>query len=271
MFRYSLFLFFSFFSLNGTDCFGQNSDSDSLCTVKLKLKTKLFETDRLGNILAVDENNILFSFDENGRQKFKFADKRYGNIASVDASNPLNILVYFNDYNVVKILDNTLSEIKQINLNDYFIGAEKLCMTNDNNLWIFDRQSMKFLKINHSGKVLYETNVLNDLGLADFSPLKIKEKDNSLFALSTDKILMFDNFGQMTKKIMVNDASDFIPGNNKIIVLTKQGVEMFSLNFPDSYKVSMPKSFNLELAKCIRLEKNRWYFQYAHGIDWVNR
>ncbi|MFM2395381.1 MAG: hypothetical protein RLZZ546_3364, partial [Bacteroidota bacterium] len=206
-----------------------------------------------------------------GNQKYKFADKRLGNIANIDASNPLNILIYFSDFNVVKILDNTLAEIKQISLNDYFIGAEKICMSNDNNFWIHDKQSMKFLKINHSGEILFETNVLNDIGLADFLPIKIKEKDNLFFALGEEKLLVFDNFGQLNKIILVKEALDFQYGNNKILILSKNNVEMVTMDLVESFKVPMPKVFNQELAKSIKLETDRWYFLYEQGIDWIKR
>src|SRR5690242_18887999 len=56
-----------------------------------------FTTDRFGNAFIVVENQVL-EFDSLGKPKGNYSDRNSGFLTSVDASNPLKILLFYKDF-----------------------------------------------------------------------------------------------------------------------------------------------------------------------------
>ena len=68
-------------------------------------------------------------FKKTNHSVFNFKDFQLGEIYSVDISNPMNIAVYYQDFNVVVLLDNKLSEIERINFNTIYCVVVASFMT----------------------------------------------------------------------------------------------------------------------------------------------
>ena len=54
-------------------------------------------TDRLGNAYVIVEN-LLLQFDSLGKPKGNYAERSSGSLTSVDAGNPLKILLFYRDF-----------------------------------------------------------------------------------------------------------------------------------------------------------------------------
>lgn len=232
---------------------------------------RFFETDALGRIWVVDQKNQIHLYDENGIKKYSFADNRLGPITSIDVSNPLKALIFYGDFGIIRFLDNTLTEVEQIKLQDSgkFFNVAAAALSNDNNIWIYDIQWQRIHKINSSFEILRETNVFNDLGLAGFKPFKLAEKANLLVAGSKENgFVIFDNFGQMKKPITVNDLRDFQFEGNKILCLLSNSMMIQALDPPNPFKLPLPQGLNAADVQQVRLTSKRWYLAYADGIDW---
>src|SRR5688572_3667151 len=67
-----------------------------------------FEADNFGNIYTV-KNEELCKYLPNGKRHARYSNLRYGNITSLDVSNPLKILLYYRDFQQIIFLDNQLS------------------------------------------------------------------------------------------------------------------------------------------------------------------
>ncbi len=240
----------------------------------IKVLPHQMDVDKLGNIYVVDHLGHLQVYNEAGVKKYEFADKRLGAISSFDVSNPLNIIVYFKEQGIVKILDNTLAEVKMVNLlalGKYSI-AGPICLANDNNYWLWDAQAQKILKLNSELKVLVETNQFNDLGRSKFIPTKLMERNNLLVASSVDDgILVFDNFGQMTNYFDLQGVKDFQFDGYKILFQTMTGLKSQSVDYPSFLAVGLPVGIEAEKIKQVKVENKKYYISYADGIDWVER
>lgn len=232
---------------------------------------RFFETDALGRIWVVDQKNQIHLYDENGIKKYSFADNRLGQITSIDVSNPLKALIFYGDFGIIRFLDNTLTEVEQIKLQDSgkFFNVAAAALSNDNNIWIYDIQWQRIYKINSTFEILRETNVFNDLGLGGFKPFKMAEKANLLVAGSKENgFVIFDNFGQMKKQISVADLRDFQFEGTKILCLLSNTMMIQALDPPNPFKLPLPQGLNASDVLQIRLTSKRWYLAYADGIDW---
>src|SRR5436190_11164720 len=64
-----------------------------------------FATDRLGNAYVIADNQLL-EFDTLGKPKVSYSNFDSGIISSVDASNPLKILLFYPDFARIELLNN---------------------------------------------------------------------------------------------------------------------------------------------------------------------
>ncbi len=73
--------------------------------------------------------------------------KRYGKIYSIDASNPLKILVYFRDFATIVVLDRLLTVRNTIDLRKQNIyQAQAVATSYDGNIWVYDELESKLKK-----------------------------------------------------------------------------------------------------------------------------
>lgn len=231
-----------------------------------------FELDGLGRIWVVDKNNQIHVFDQDGNKKYSFTDSRLGKISSIDTSNPLKVMVFYADFGILRFLDITLAEIEQIRLKDSgkFLDVTAAALSNDNHIWIYDEQWQQIFKINSSFEILKESQVFNKLGLADFKPGSLTEKSDLLLAgMPGNGFVLFDNHGQMKKRMVSREMVNHQFEGNKIMVQNTKGLAIQALDPPHQFKLLQPKGLTAEPYKQIRLSKDRWYVAYENGINWV--
>lgn len=242
----------------------------SLSSRKYPTSVKKLEVDPLGSVYILDQKNKLTRYNTFKNTKTEYVDNRLGNIDDVDARNPLNIMVFFRQYGIVKILDNTLSPIKVISLqeNESFQNVSEVCVTNDNQLWLFDENRQRIYKVDDNLQVRAETNRLSDLGLNNVQVVLMRENNNKLIVLVKDQgLFVFDNFGQFLRKISTNQYSDFQLLGNQIIQYSNCIVTMTSPDNPvldiQNVKICEISSDIIQVKKA----KTGWLLAYSDGVD----
>lgn len=116
---------------------------------KMPLKADRFiGLDTYGSMYSVSSNALLKTNEE---QQFNYADFTLGSITEVDIVNPLRILVYYSDFNIVVFLDNTLNEIERINFNEVegYLNIETVRVANNNSVWVFNKDNQQLELYNY--------------------------------------------------------------------------------------------------------------------------
>ena len=87
------------------------------------------------NILTKNSDSILYQYN----------NLSLGIITKVDFQNPLQIVVFYKNFNTVVLLDNQLNEIKKIDFNLKItpITLEAVVLSSQNQIWIYDSISSK--------------------------------------------------------------------------------------------------------------------------------
>lgn len=167
--------------------------------------------DNLQNVYIANEKGQVIKFDKSGKQQFEYNNNRLGAIGKIDVRNPLTMLVYYPDLEVVVILDRTLSPIKELNLYDLDIIEPKgIALANDNNIWVYDEVAAILKKISQTGEILFESRNLNQLTRKNLSPTFLLERNNLIYLSdSTNGLFIFDNFGQLKQEIPVKRIERF--------------------------------------------------------------
>jgi hypothetical protein len=113
-----------------------------------KLETTAIECDAF---LGFDNQQNIFSLKNNVLTKksqtktYQYNNLSLGKITKVDFQNPLEIVVFYKNFNTVVLLDNQLNEIKKIdyNLKSTPLNIEAVALSSQNQIWIYDSITSK--------------------------------------------------------------------------------------------------------------------------------
>jgi hypothetical protein len=117
-----------------------------------------------------------------------------------------------------------------------------------------------------------ETNRLSDLGINSPSIIKMRESDNRLFVLIKEVgILVFDNFGQYLRKIVVPAIHDFSVMNG--VVYYSYQRELYKVEGIDTRKVNVLITKSLDQPTMAYKLNNQYLLSWYKGgvnIDEIN-
>src|SRR5215213_6836043 len=104
-----------------------------------------FSVDNLGNIYLVYVTGQLKKISPQGDSIAVFsAVRRYGQLHSIDVTNPLKVLLHYKDFGTVVALDRLLNIRNTVDLRKLNIfQAKAVGLSYDNNIWVFDEQEGK--------------------------------------------------------------------------------------------------------------------------------
>jgi hypothetical protein len=139
-----------------------------------------------------DEVNFLYlvgkasieKYDQKGQLLATYRENNLGPIAKVDVNNPFQILVFFEEYGKVVLLDRTLSEQQRFAVSDLDGGdfVQAIGLSSDNQIWLYDTEQFLLRKINRNGKTIRQSLDLSLLlPTQDFRPTSICEHQNTIF------------------------------------------------------------------------------------------
>lgn len=163
-----------------------------------------FYLDNLNNIYLLNKDNQIKKLNSNGDSvAVSNALKKYGDVYSVDVSNPLKISVYYKDFSTIVILDRFLSNINTIDLRKYgILQAQAVAQSYDNNYWVFDAVENKLKKIDDNGNILLQTPDFRTIFTESFSPQNIFDKNGFVYLYDVKNgWLIFDYYGALKQNI----------------------------------------------------------------------
>lgn len=134
--RKILFLFFIVCS--SSIIFSQNKKINSTLISSFKPDADDFlGYDSFGYTYQI-KNNVFSKIK--GNEIFEYKNVALGNITKADLQNPLKIVLYYDDFNTVLLLDNQLNKITEINFsqNTTPIVVTAIGMSAQNQLWIYN-------------------------------------------------------------------------------------------------------------------------------------
>lgn len=170
-----------------------------------------FTTDNLGNIYLLNSANQIKKVNEKGDSIAVYNDvRKYGKVFSIDATNPLKVLVFYKDFSTVVVLDRLLNARTAINLSKQnILQVTAVTSSYDNNIWLFDALDSKLKKIDDNGNVLLESTDLRQVFDSVPSPSVMYDRDGQLYLYDAGKGLMvFDYYGAKKNNYQILHFSD---------------------------------------------------------------
>ncbi len=202
-----------------------------------------FTVDNLGNYYLLSKNNQLKKINANGDSLGVFNDvRRYGKLYSIDATNPLKVLLYYKTFSTVVVLDRFLNVVNTIDLRKQNIFQVKaIAQSYDNNIWLYDEQNNKLKKIGEDGKVLSETVDFRIIFDETPSPTQIFNQDGFVYLYDPEKgIYVFDIYGSFKTKISYLGLTDLSIFGKTIVGLEKQQMVAYTTGTLTANKLQLP-------------------------------
>lgn len=202
-------------------------------------------------------------------QEFEYQNLSLGNIEKLCISSPLQVVVFYEDFNVLVLLDNQLNETQQINGNKFEtpIKIEAFGLASQNQVWLYDGFLQKISLYNfksNTNKIIStpftskiknyssdynyfywidETNTLSSISL--FGKIKnlgiipeydfIQIIDASKIIYSKDNNLFYYNLENLSeKKIDLNEKSfdNFFYTNGILSIFTNNKIINLKIDLP---------------------------------------
>jgi len=211
-----LLLFFIFFF---TVSFGQD---------KIYIATKQDSASiNADHFLGYDQFGFYFSIKNNVLSKtnkkefFEYKNISLGKPTKVDIQNPLKIMLFYENFNTIILLDNQLSETQKINLseNDVPIMATATGLASQNRLWIYNSLTQQI------GLFDYLKNTFLSITPSLQGNLKYYESDFNTFQWIDNNLNWYscDIFGKITTLGKVTDFDQMQVINDHTILFSKDG------------------------------------------------
>ena len=226
------------------------------------------EVDNLGRIYVLDDKNRIINYKPDLTEQYRFANTRSGQVSTLDVTNPLKVVAFYDDFNQVKVLDNTLSIINELNLADKFADISACGVTNDGHLWVFDPVQFKLIKINDAGVKVMESSNVNDFGMVDVKITDIREKGNFVVLCDRNKgFYIFDNLGQYLYFFESKDIKSFQFDGRNIYYYTSTGLKSYSVKFKERLILGVPIDVNKSGLKYILYNAGEFIEVNQNGLN----
>lgn len=187
--------------------------------------------DELNQLYTLKHNNTITKYDKTGQVLFEISDNTLGPISVMDVSNPLQILVFYKNFQIVKIFDRTLTLNSRIDLNRLnLFEIRTVASANDNRIWVFDELNQELLKIDKNGMVQGRNNDLRLRLNTNATPYRIIEFQNTVYLFDkVHGILIFNAFGEYVSQRDFAQGDDFTYWQGMLVFKNAEGLHIYSL------------------------------------------
>lgn len=196
------------------------------------------------NFIGIDSYNDTYYikdqilFKKTSKSVFNFKDFQLGDIYSVDIINPMNIVVYYQDFNTAVLLDNKLSEIERINFNNIFefINSSQVSLAANTSLWVFnmDSQQLELYNYRSNTKLLVSQPINGEV-------LSLASNINYGFILTEEKIRAYNIYGSLLAEINNDGFQKIVQLNENLIALKDNELYYIDKETREITKIKTPE------------------------------
>lgn len=242
----------------------QARQSTYILETKIPLNGGTFTTDNLQNIYIWNHCSIK-KVDAKGRQLYDYDDRSYGDVSSLDVTDPMKLMAFYKNFPEVLFLDNTLS-INGTPINPGQMGfplTTLACLSHDNGVWLYDAQNLQLVRLDKNMNIKQQTGSLMELLGFPVNPNYLMEYNDYVYMNDTAQgILEFDEFGTYYRTIPVKGLTSFEVRGNELFYLHSRRLHTLHLNTLLEDETALPDS----LSKMVRIEKNLLFENYLDTV-----
>ncbi|WP_191858090.1 hypothetical protein [Hanstruepera ponticola] len=197
--------------------------------------SKIIGIDNFGTEYYVT-NNILYK--KTPEATINYSNVQLGNITTVNTYNPLKIVLFYQDFNTVIILDNRLAEVFKIDFNttQTYRNVSHVSIGNDNTIWIFNRDIQQLELYDYKLKQVRATTLPVTSEVLD-----LKSNYNYCWLLTENFVYKYNYFSSLLYKIKnegyqkLAETNDniLLQRENELLYLDDKTQKILPLNLPE--------------------------------------
>ncbi len=245
------------------------SHSQTPAVNKYPIAAESFQIDHLNNIYAISSSTVS-KYDAAGKLLYEYSNPQAGNITTVDVSDPLRILCFFEDQNELLFLNQQLALIAgPFYFDDLDIfNVAAICATSHNRFWVFDSQNFKLVQFNQQLSISQQGTSLSSILNDDDLPIQLVDNNNLLYLnIKSKGILVFDQFGTYIKTIPIKDILHFSVSKDKLVAQrSNREIISYSLKTFDQeqHEFDLPNniSFTQYINKQLYISDKQYIYKY---------
>lgn len=202
-----------------------------------------FQADPLGNYYLLDEQNQLKKLNPRGDSMGVFNEvRRYGKLSSIDASNPLKVLLYYRNFSTIVVLDRFMGVVNTIDLRKAGVFRVKaIAQSYDNQIWVFDEQENKLKKVDESGNTLTASVDFRMLFDEVPTPTQIIDQEGFVYLYDPAKgVYVFDIYGAFKTKLSYPALNAFSVIGKTIMGISEAKLLFYTMGTLSEKNVSLP-------------------------------
>ncbi|KAA5533424.1 hypothetical protein F0919_12850 [Taibaiella lutea] len=255
---YSLLLFFFFQDINA---FAQNL-LKSIPTEEARFIT----TDELGNVYLVREDNALIRYNNNGDSTGNFRSIQNGELKSIDASNPLRILLYYSNASKILLLDRMLSVKNELDLKKLQIfNAPVVAMSTDGKIWVYDYVNARLKKFDDQLNITNTGNDMRQESQTVPNPAVLIERDSKVYMADPQNgIYTFDRFAGYINTLEIKNVYGLQIFGTQLVYPEADSLISYDLQTLARKAIQLPGDKKFLQA---RMERNRLYFLFETRLE----
>lgn len=161
----------------------------------------LLVADQIGRAF-VSKNNHVWCLADDGSLLWSWQNPLFSSISSIDANNPLKIVLYYKDENQIEILDKNGKLLNTIDLNTWgYTDIISISSAADNSFWLYDQQQKALLNISSTGTLLSKTINISLLSDSKILNPSITLSNSSIYlCINNYEVISFDTQSSFKKK-----------------------------------------------------------------------
>ena len=248
--------------------FAQERQPQFLQTIPIGSVTAI-SADRNGSVYLLNPRRNLVHLDSLGRLVTVYSPQTIlSRNTTIDAGNPLKVLVFTPDRQELLLLDRFMRPISSANLSEFGMTEtiRAAALASDDGFWLFNETDFALSKLDmRMRKVVFETPLSLVLDQSRFDVRMIREYQNQVYLLDYNGgIYVFDNLGNYKQRLPLTEVP-FIGFLGNELYFVKEG----NLHFYDLYKqqqrtINFPKEKKYTTALAT---KNRLYLFSRNSAD----
>ena len=168
----------------------------------IQVHADAWNVDTFGN-LFVNDKDKLQKIDSTGKVTFTQSSKAWGSLVQIDPKNPMKILLFSDEQQLISYVDNTLSR-QQENLDlsafDLSYVTQVTASGQADKFWVYDQDNSKIALISKNALQQQRINNISGL-LGSYDVIQLIEEENLLYIIDKQQgIYQLDVYGTLLRK-----------------------------------------------------------------------
>jgi hypothetical protein len=229
-------------------------------------QARFIATDELGNVYLVREDNALIRYNANGDSTGNFRSIQNGELKSIDALNPLRILLYYSNASKILLLDRMLSVKNELDLKKLQIfNAPVAAMSTDGKIWVYDYVNARLKKFDDQLNVTNTGNDMRQETQTVPNPAVLIERDSKVYMADPQNgIYTFDRFAGYINTLEVRNVYGLQVFGTQLVYPEADSLVSYDLQTLTRKVIQLPNDKKFLQA---RMERNRLYFLFEDRLE----